>query len=204
MASGLFCGTLTGMPTGNPIQIACQQVLVDDSSVFSIQWTDLAPELAAGLTPEQLLAHYLAAIKRMTVGLIQPLASPEGIAFKLFGRLPLLCFLPPEREGYGLALRICGGMLVQQDHCDRGELLLQCEPLADGRIRVSLRLSDYCPLLLGSQRPSIVRRWLYRLTQAALHRLVTIRFLVVLYRQLGGTAHRIEKVRVRVVEGRNT
>jgi len=69
---------------------------------------------------------------------------------------------------------------------------------------VTLRLSDYCPLLLGSQRPSGIRRWLYRLTQATLHRLVTIRFLALLYRQLGGAARRVESVPVQVRAGKDT
>lgn len=187
-----------------PLQIACQQVLQKDSSVFSIQWTDLPLSLANEITPQRLLEVYLRDIRRMTCGLIQPKVAADGISFQLFGRLPLLCFLSPEQEGDWLALRICGGLLVQRDQCDRGELAFNCEPLPDDRVRVTLRLSDYCPLLLGSQRPSIVRRWLYRLTQATLHRLVTIRFLAKLYRDLGGDACRIETVHVQVRVGRNT
>ena len=186
------------------LQIACQQVLVEDNSVFSIQWTNLPRELARGMTPERLLETYLAAIRRMTCGLIQPKVTADGISFQLLGRLPLLCFLNPESEGDGLALRICGGLLVQRDQCDRGELAFSCQPLPDGQIRVTLRLSDYCPLLLGSQRPSVVRRWLYRLTQASLHRLVTVRFLARLYRELGGTAKKVQTVQVQVQQGRNT
>jgi len=186
------------------LQIACQQVLVEDNSVFSIQWTDLPFELAKGMTSQRLLEAYLEAIRRMTWGLIQPKASADGISFQLFGRVPLLCFLSPELEGGWLSLRICGGLLVQRDQCDRGELLFSCETRPDNLIRVTLRLSDYCPLLLGSQRPSVVRRWLYRLTQATLHRLVTIRFLARLYRELGGTAKRVQTVRVQVQQGRNT
>lgn len=204
LASGSFCGTLTGMPTRQPQQIACQQVLQEDNSVFSIQWIDLSPELAADLTPTRLLELYLAAIRRMTCGLIRPIETAEGVAFRLLGIFPLLCFLPPEPENAGLALRICGGLLVQKAQCDRGELLFQCEQLPDNLIRASLRLSDYCPLLLGSPRPSIIRRWLYRQTQAALHRLVTIRFLALLYRELGGSAGSVVTVQVQVREGKRT
>lgn len=189
------------MPTPQPQQIACQQVLVEDNSVFSIQWTDLPSELAADLTPEALLAHYLTAIRRMTGGLIKPVQTADGISFNLFGSLPLLCFLPPEPEQSWLALRICGGLLVQRDQCDRGELAFNCSALDSGQIRVILRLSDYCPLLLGSTSPSAIRRWLYRLTQATLHRLVTVRFLAQLYRRLGGTAAKVTTVRVTVREG---
>ena len=177
---------------------------MEDNSVFSIQWTDLPLGLGKGMTPQRLLEAYLRAIRRMTWGLIQPQVTDDGIAFRLLGCLPLLCFLRPEPEGDWLALRICGGLLVQRDQCDRGELAFNCEPLPGGQVRVTLRLSDYCPLLLGSQRPSVVRRWLYRLTQATLHRLVTIRFLALLYRELGGVSRRIETVHVQVREGRVT
>lgn len=192
------------MPAKTPFQIACQQVLQEDNSVFSIQWTDLPLELARGMTPQSLLEAYLGAIKRMTWGLIQPNVAADGISFQLFGRLPLLCFLRPEPEGDWLSLRICGGLLVQRDQCDRGKLAFSCETRPDNLIRVTLRLSDYCPLLLGSPRPSVVRRWLYRMTQATLHRLVTVRFLARLYRELGGTAKRVQTVRVQVQQGRNT
>lgn len=189
-------------------QIACQQVLVADNSVFSIQWIDLPPELGQGLTPEQVLKRYLAAIQRLTLGLIRPLVRPDGVQFLLANRLALLCFLPPapeqERNASTLALRICGGLLVQTAQCERGELRFSVQELPDQRLRVSLRLSDYCPLLLGASRPSVLRRWLYRLTQALLHRLVTVRFLVLLYRELGGTARNIRISRVAVQEGRPT
>ena len=199
-----LCGTLFYMSAKAPLQIACQQVLVEDNSVFSIQWTDLPLELAKGMTPQRLLEAYLAAIRRMTWGLIRPQVMPDGIVFRLCGSIPLLNFLSPSPEGAGLALRICGGLLVQKNQCDRGELAFYCEPLSDRLVRITLRLSDYCPLLLGSQRPSVIRRWLYRLTQATLHRLVTIRFLALLYRELGGVARRIETVRVQVKEGHLT
>lgn len=189
------------MTTSQPQHIACQQVLVEDNSVFSIQWTDLPSVLAADLTPQSLLAHYLTAIRRMTGGLIQPVQTADGISFNLVGRVPLLCFLQPELERGWLALRICGGVLVQRDQCDRGELAFSCILLDTGQVRVTLRLSDYCPLLLGSPNPSALRRWLYRLTQATLHRLVTVRFLAQLYRHLGGTAATVTTVRVAVRDG---
>jgi hypothetical protein len=188
-------------------QIACQQVLLEDNSVFSIQWTDLPAGLPL-LTGQELLQHYLRDISQQTWGLVRPLVSDQGIAFALAGRLPLLSFLPPEpvtrAEGDGLALRICGGWLVQPAQCERGELLLLTATLPDSGQRITLRLADYCPLLLGSLRPSWLRRWLYRLTQAALHRLVTIRFLARLYRRLAGPGACIRTVPVAVRDGRRT
>lgn len=189
-------------------QIACQQILQEDNSVFSIQWIDLPPEIGSELSAEGLLAHYLEAVKTLTAGLVQPISSEQALAFSLAGKLPLLCFLRPEPvdtpEGSGLALRICGGLLVQPTECERGELLLLTAPLPDGGQRITLRLADYCPLLLGSSHPSWVRRWLYRLTQAAIHRLVTIRFLGRLYRSLGGTGTVIRTIQVNVRDGRRT
>lgn len=195
------------MPPVTTQQIACQQVLQQDSSVFSIQWTDLP----AGLPPfsgHDLLQRYLSDVQRLTGGLISPAVSAQGVSFCLARRLALLTFLPPETvstdSGNGMALRICGGLLVQREQCERGELLLLTQQLPDGCQRVTLQLSDYCPLLLGSPSPSLFRRWLYRLTQAAIHRLVTTRFLIRLYRNLAGPAACIRTRQVTVRDGRQT
>lgn len=188
-------------------QIACQQVLLQDSSVFSIQWTDLPAGLPK-MSEHDLLQRYLRDIRQLTGGLIRPVSSKQGVALCLAGRLQLLSFLPPVAvstpEGSGLALRICGGLLVQQDQCERGELLLLTAPLSNGCQRITLQLSDYCPLLLGSSSPSLFRRWLYRLTQATIHRLVTIRFLARLYRELAGPSACIRTLSVSVQDGRRT
>lgn len=189
-------------------QIACQQVLLEDSSVFSVQWTDLPSRIASGITAEQVYQRYLAAIERQTWGVIVPRESPDGVSFLLAGRYQLLCFGLPDGVGTGdghlFRLRISGGLLVQPDACERGELLFRVEPLSDDGARITLQLSDYCPLLLGSRRPSFFRRWLYRLTQAAIHRLVTIRFLVALYRELAGGDACVRLVRVQVKQGSPT
>ncbi len=189
-------------------EIACQQVLVEDNSVFSIQWTDLPPDLSRGLNPESLLEKYLACIRRLSAGLLSPETGSDAIRFVFIRSFPLLTFLPPavcmSDEGEGLALRISGGLLVQQDQCHRGEMMLLLKKLPDGFIRVTVRLSDYCPLLLGSRRPSAIRRWLYRFTQASIHRMVTVRFLATLYRELGGRATSIKTVRVQVLQGVKT
>lgn len=59
LASGQFVWHTVFMSIKAPLQIACQQVLLEDNSVFSIQWTDLPPELATGMTPQRLLEAYL-------------------------------------------------------------------------------------------------------------------------------------------------
>lgn len=184
------------------LEIACQQVLVEDSSVFSIQWSLFPFSVAADLTPRSLLERYLCYIRRTTCAVIQPRATENGIDFRLFGGpWSLISFLPAEESGEVTMLRICGGLLVQPHQCDRGELRFTVSRDRDG-IRVSLQLSDYCPLILGSSAPSALRRWLYRLTQAAIHRLVTIRFLMLLYRDLAGSSAPVRVVNVKVREGR--
>lgn len=183
-------------------EVACQQVLVEDNSVFSVQWSVIPAPLAAGVTPETLMARYLAYIRACTWSLIRPCRTGDGVEFRLLGsRLSLISFLSPAAGDASLALRICGGLLVQPKQCDRGELRFEVTA-ADGGTRVSLQLSDYCPLLLGSPSPSLFRHWLYRLTQATIHRLVTVRFLVLLYRELAGARVAVRVVTVPVRDGR--
>ena len=186
----------------NNLKIACQQVLVEDSSVFSVQWSLFPKQIAAGLTPHHLLERYLAYMRRATFSAIRPAVLASGVEFRLLGsRLSLISFLSPEEREDSVTLRICGGLLVQSHQCHRGELRFSVEPTPED-VKVSLQLSDYCPLILGSSTPSPVRRWLYRLTQAAIHRLVTIRFLMLLYRDLAGSSAPVQVVNVNVRDGR--
>lgn len=184
-------------------EIACQQVLVEDASVFSLQWSIFPDSVAAGLTPEMLRERYLEYIRTCTGTLIRPTVSGEGIEFRLFSSgISLISFLPPDtsQDKNASILRICGGILVQPRQCDRGELRFSVEQVCGG-IKVSLQLCDFCPLILGGPSPSPVRFWLYRLTQAFIHRLVTIRFLTMLYRDLAGTSAPVRLVRIREREG---
>lgn len=182
-------------------EIACQQVLMEDSSVFSIQWSVIPAPLAAQFTLEMLLNRYLAYIHKCTATIIRPHCSASGIRFLLLGsRWSLISFRAPAEEQQDLVLRICGGMLVQPRHRERGELRFGIKEEPDG-IRVSLELSGYCPLILGSPSPSPFRRLLYRLSQAAIHRLVTVRFLALFYRELAGSTARVRVVSVKVRDG---
>lgn len=193
-------GTL--MPHIHNQEIACQQVLVEDSSVFSVQWSTFPAQIAAGLTLHKLLDRYLVYIRRVTLCAIRPEETTTGIEFRLLkSRLSLISFLPPEPGDDALILRICGGLLVQPHQSHRGELQFSVEPSPKG-VKVSVQLSGYCPLLLGNSSPSPMRRWLYRLTQAAIHRLVTIRFLRLLYRDLAGSSVSVRVVNVNVRSGR--
>jgi len=183
-------------------EIVCQQVLVEDSSVFSTQSTVFPPEIASGLTPRHLLERYLSYIRGTTLSIIRPFTSENGIEFRLLAtRWSLICFRPPAEEGSSLALRICGGFLVQKHQCERGELRFMTEHETSGT-RVTLQLSDYCPLILGSSSPSKIRYWLYRLTQSLIHRLVTVRFLVLLYRDYAGYPASVNVVAEKAQEGR--
>ncbi|HEY6873617.1 MAG TPA: hypothetical protein VI298_12925 [Geobacteraceae bacterium] len=181
-------------------EIACQQVLRGDSSVFSAQWLTLHPRHAGAVAPERLLERYLAHVRRVTCSLVRPARSAEGIDFRLLAtRLNLLSFGTPgvAHEGMtsSVTLRISGGCLVQPRECGRGELSFIAEPHGEG-IKVEVRIAGYCPLLLGSRRPSRGRKLLYRLTQALLHKVVTVGFLVRLYREREGRARRVRVVRV--------
>lgn len=191
------------MSSRNPVlNIACQQVLSEDASVFSVQWADVPAPLAGVLSAEKLLVRYLDYVRICTRALIRPVTGANGIEFRLLGTgLSLISFLPPIYEENFTTLRICGGYLVQPRQCDRGELRFGVEHLPE-KVRVSLQLSDFCPLLLGGRSPSLVRFWLYRATQAAIHRLVTIRFLSLLYRELAGHSADVQIINVSVRAGK--
>jgi len=146
--------------------------------------------------------RYLTYIRSCTCSLIRPCRTEGGVEFRLLNsRLSLISFLPPAPDDASTVLRICGGLLVQPKQCHRGELRFEVIPTGSGT-KVSLQLSEFCPLLLGSHSPSLFRHWLYRLTQAAIHRLVTVRFLVLLYRDLAGASLPVRVVKVTVREGR--
>lgn len=183
-------------------EIACQQVLTEDDSVFSVQWTDLPAAMAEGLSAEALLLRYLGYIRKCTLSLIRPVILAGGIEFRLLGgATSMISFLPPEYSGEFATLRICGGFLVQPRHCERGELRFGVEPLP-GLVRISLQLSDFCPLILGDNPASPLRFWLYRATQAAIHRLVTVRFLALVYRSLAVPSATVRVVKVAVRSGK--
>ena len=186
-------------------EIACQQVLREDSSVYSIQWLTLPARHAGAVAPERLLERYLAHVRLLTLSLVRPVQSAERIDFRLIAtRLNLLSFAPPHAADDGLTssatLRISGGYLVQPRECGRGELSFITEPCGD-RIKIVVRLTDYCPLLLGSRRPSRGRKLLYRFTQALLHKIVTVKFLVRAYHELEGHGKRVRLVKARGIAG---
>ena len=176
--------------------------MIEDASVFSVQWTDLPVTMAGALSAEELLCRYLGYIKKCTLTLIRPVTLATGVEFRLIGTwLSLISFLPPVYTDGFATLHICGGFLVQPRQCNRGEFRFGVEHLPSS-VRVSLKLTDFRPLILGSRTPSLVRFWLYRVTQAAIHRLVTVRFLSLLYHKLAGPSGGVRVVNVAVRAGR--
>lgn len=187
------------------MEIACQQALTDDGSVFSVQWAVMPERHAATLTPHFLLERYQAYLRHVTLSLVRPLRTGEGLEFRLLStKMALLTFAAPafsSEEGIqAVTLRICEGHFVQAACCNRGKFSFIAEP-DKGGVKISVQLSEYYPRLLGSRAPSRPRKWLYRLTQAWVHKIVTIRFLKRLYRELEGEAARFRVVKVSVRKG---
>ena len=186
-------------------EIACQQVLLEDASVYSVQWCVFPAPYGDGLTAAFLLERYLSHIREYTHAVITPVTTAGGIEFRIFGSsLSILSFSPAEFSATDgtttVDLCIAGGLLVQADACDRGKFTLTSVRVDEGS-RVTLQLTDYCPLLLGSNRPSRLRKMLYRLTQAYIHKVVTVKYLARLYRELAGADIRIRLKKVTIREG---
>lgn len=196
------------LPDIDSDKIACQQILAEDQSVYSIQWVVLPAEAAAGLTAAVVLQLYLDYLERVTVKFIRVVAVDSTIEFRVAGTsLALLSFAAPEFKQMGggekCSLLISGGVLVQPKECDRGQLDFLIEPVVNG-CRVALRLSDYCPLILGSRRPARWRKWLYRFTQAYLHKVITVRFLEGVYGKFSSQSLKKGVIRIAVRDGVDT
>lgn len=183
-------------------EIACQQVLTEDFSVFSMQWMTVSQSLAAGVSPDLLLERYLYFIRQFTRSLIRPRVTAGGVEFRvLWLPVSLISFMAPARQrdeqGESLSLVICGGALVQTGG---GNLSFIVEKDVGG-VRLTLRLAGSRPRLLGGRSPSPLRKLFYRFTQAYIHSVVTVRFLAGIYGELAGVAACVRVVRVRVMHG---
>ncbi len=181
-------------------QIACQQVLTENSSVYSVQWTVLPASHAATLAPQFILDRYLAYLRSFTLSLARTVRTENGLEFRfLFTRMRILTFAAPTFSVEGgrrsVSLRICGGHFVQGAQCNRGKFSFISETTDEG-VRVIVELTDYFPRLLGTHTPSRFRKRLYGFTQAALHKLMTTRFLATLYRELTGETPRFRIITV--------
>ncbi len=189
-------------------KIGCQQVLLRDSSVFSIQWMVLPQHYRDTLSPSYLLERYLHYIRFFTFSIIRPLRTNNQLEFRLLkSRISLISFTNTRYtqtdRSHTASISICGGILVQRENCHRGELSFITKPIKNG-LKVILQLSDYCPFLLGSDKPSRWRKLFYRLTQAYIHKIVTVQFLARLYLDLEGVAPSIRVVKVKVMKGEET
>jgi hypothetical protein len=168
-------------------KIASREVIREDYSVFSRQWIELPYGDASVLTPAFLVECYLAFLQKCTLSIVRPVRTEGNTIFSVFGTsLPLLIFSGPEFSGndslQSATLRIVGGLLVQRSECGKGMLSFTIEGISDG-VLVAVEVCDYCPLLLGGPRPSKLRKWIYRCSQALVHKIITSRFLCHLYRQ---------------------
>jgi hypothetical protein len=186
-------------------EVACQQVLLADGSVFSIQWIDLPERAGRRVTPTFLLQRYLGFLSRFTWTLVRPVSNQSGIAFRIAGTtLPLLRFLPPKYRdlpnGHAVDLDIEDGLLVQPGARRQGRFSLISERTNEG-VRITVELSGYFPLLLGGSSPPGWRRCLYRLTQSLVHKEVTARYLLRLHRELTGERFKLKLRKVAVREG---
>ena len=77
-------------------EIACQQVLEEDNSVFSVQWAVVADKHAGGITPEMLMTLYLEYIRQATLSFVRPSVTDKAVEFRLLGTdVSLLEFRPP-------------------------------------------------------------------------------------------------------------
>lgn len=193
------------LPATDNYRVACQQILEEDHSVFSIQWITLPPGNYHGLTSKRLQELYLDYVRRFTLGIIRSSENDAGIELTFAGN-PIIRFSPPLQknttDGEKSSLRISGGFLVQQEKVDRGQFEFFVEHIESG-CRVTLKLSDFFPLLLGSKESPLWRKWLYRLTQAYIHKIVTVRFLATIYRTFTGEILKKGVVRIAVRNGTN-
>ncbi len=169
-------------------KIACREVIVEDCSVFSRQWINIPCPDKALLNPACLVESYMAFVRKCTLSIVQPVQCGGKTAFALFGSsFPLLLFSGPEfsenDRSQTAALRIEGGFLVQRNECGKGKFSFIIEAVEEG-VQVTIEVCDYCPLLLDGRKPSEIRTWLYRCTQALIHKIITTRFLRHLCRQL--------------------
>ena len=196
---------MTYQPEKREPEISYQQILLTDASLYSVQWLDVPAQCASRVTTSLLMERYFKVVRECTLYLVRPTVSEEGVQFRLLGTsLALLRFSPPQfhaaQGGEAVHLSICGGFLVQAGECDRGRLSMLFAA-RETEVRITLQLSDYCPLMLGSRTPSKLRKFLYRSTQSYIHKVVTIKFLSRLCRELTGVKGRVRVKKVQVRKG---
>jgi hypothetical protein len=192
---------------GSVAEIACQQVLLQDGTIYSVQWLVVPERHAHPVTAHLLLERYLKLVRHFTLSLVRPVSAADGIQFRLVGTcLDFLSFAPPEylsgERIESVQLRTVGGLLVRADEPGRGKFSFLVEREESG-VRITVQLFYSRPLLLGSGHPSTLRRLFFRNTQGKFHKTITVRFLSELYRDLTGDKARISVKQARVKEGQD-
>ena len=137
--------------------IEFHQVLKTDGTVHSHQRVFLPAACSPDLVVEDIVVRYLAFLRSCSRRLVNPELNADGIALRLLG-LPLICLSLPvvtrSETATHADLFINGGLLVQRDSCSRGQLRFSIFTTPE-QIRIEIRLSDYCPLLLGPTPPHV-------------------------------------------------
>jgi hypothetical protein len=179
--------------------------LLQDGTVYSVQRLVLPGRCAGLVTAHLLLERYLRLVRHFTLSLVRPELNADGIRFRLVGTsLALLSFSPPEYQigerSEAVHLRTVGGLLVRAGEPGRGKFSFLAEP-EEGGVRVTVQLYYSRPFLLGSQRPSLLRRMLFSSTQGAFHKAITVRYLKDLCRELTGSSVKMQVKQVHVLEG---
>jgi hypothetical protein len=193
------------MPKKEKVEIRYQQILQPDGSVFSVQSLDFPAGCRDEVTTQGMLESYLVHVRRTTCSLVRPVADADGIRFTLLGSpLALLRFAPPQliadEKREELRLQITGGALVQRKETHSGTFSFIISR-GDDRMRVTLELADFCPMLLGSRHPSTFHKLLYQLTQARIHMSTGVEYLSRLYRDVTGIKPIPRKKQVFLREG---
>ena len=190
---------------GSVAEVSCQQVLLQDGTVYSLQWLVIPARFAGPLTAHLLLERYRKLVRDYTFSLVRPVLDAGGVQFRLVGTtLAFLSFAPPEylsgEQSEAVQLRTKGGLLVRAGEPGRGIFSFSVEREVPG-VRVTVQLFYCRPLLLGRGRPSLLRRSLFSLTQGRIHKSIMLRFLSDLCRDLTGEKATMRVRKVQVKEG---
>src|ERR1035437_3730511 len=128
-------------PKGGVTEISCQQILLQDASVYSVQWLVIPERYAHHVSARLLFDRYLKLVRDRTFSLIRPVVSPDGVQFRLIASsLSFLSFSAPEYlsgpEAAAVHLSINGGLMVQARASNRGMFSLLTER-AEGGLRIT-------------------------------------------------------------------
>lgn len=164
-------------------EIIWRQALLTEG-VLSVQQLSFPAGHHISITPTFVLESYMKHVQRITLHLVQPRLCSGGLGFFiLFTSIPLIRFSSPRETGpTSLTLPIIGGALVVRGK--QGEFAFKVERV-ENRPTIEIHLDRFHPAILGEGR-SRLRKFLYRYSQALIHRHVTVLFLQHLFHELEG------------------